>query len=76
MTWTTRPGCSSRRAARLEPFEHAGQPEEHWDKTIEATDALRPIASEALLALFKQRMTTEVERTFGRVLEQQSKRAG
>jgi DNA-binding transcriptional MerR regulator len=59
-----------------EPFEHAGQPEEHWDKMIEATDALRPIASEALLALFKQRMTTEVERAFGRVLEQQAKRAG
>jgi DNA-binding transcriptional MerR regulator len=59
-----------------EPFEHAGQPEEHWDKMIEAIDALRPIASEALLALFKQRMTTEVERAFGRVLEQQAKRSG
>jgi DNA-binding transcriptional MerR regulator len=56
-----------------EPFEQAGQPEERWDAMIEATDALRPIASEALLALFKQRMTTEVERAFGKVLERQAK---
>jgi DNA-binding transcriptional MerR regulator len=58
-----------------EPFEQAGQPEERWDEMIEAIDALRPIASEALLAVFKQRMTTQVERAFGRVLEQQAKRS-
>ena len=29
-----------------------------------------------LLAIFKQRMTTQVERAFGKVLEQQTKRAG
>jgi DNA-binding transcriptional MerR regulator len=59
-----------------EPFEQAGQPDERWDEMIEATNALRPIASEALLALFKQRMTTQVERAFGKVLEQQAKRSG
>ncbi len=59
-----------------EPFERAGQPEERWDEMIEATNALRPIASEALLAVFKQRMTTQVERAFGKVLEQQTKRSG
>ena len=32
-------------------------------------------ASEALLAMFKQRMTTQVERAFGKVLEQQTKRS-
>ena len=58
-----------------EPFEQAGQPDERWQEMIEATDALRPIASEALLAIFKQRMTTQVERAFGKVLEQQAKRA-
>ncbi len=58
-----------------EPFEHAGQPEERWDEVIEAIGALRPIASEALLALFKQRMTSQVETAFGKVLEQQSKRS-
>jgi DNA-binding transcriptional MerR regulator len=58
-----------------EPFEQAGQPEERWDEMIHAIEALRPIASEALLAVFKQRMTTQVERAFGKVLEQQSKRS-
>lgn len=57
-----------------EPFEHAGQPEERWDGVIEAIDALRPIASEALLAVFKQRMTAQVETAFGKVLAQQTKR--
>jgi DNA-binding transcriptional MerR regulator len=59
-----------------EPFERAGQPEERWDEMIEAIDSLRTIASEALLAMFKQRMTVQVERAFGKVLEQQTKRAG
>jgi DNA-binding transcriptional MerR regulator len=59
-----------------EPFEQAGQPEERWDEMIEAIEALRPIASEALLAVFKQRMTTQVEHAFGKVLEQQTKRSG
>ncbi len=58
-----------------EPFEQAGQPEERWDEMIGAIEALRPIASEALLAVFKQRMTSQVERAFGRVLEQQAKRS-
>ncbi|HEX5308002.1 MAG TPA: MerR family transcriptional regulator [Solirubrobacteraceae bacterium] len=58
-----------------EPFERAGQPEERWDEMIVAIDGLRTIASEALLAMFKQRMTVEVERAFGKVLEQQTKRA-
>ncbi len=40
-----------------DPFEQAGQPDERWDEVIEAVGALRPLASEALLAVFKQRMT-------------------
>lgn len=57
------------------PFEASGQPDERWEEMIDAIDALRPIASEALLAVFKQRMTTQVERAFGKVLEQQAKRS-
>ena len=57
-----------------EPFEQAGQPDERWDELIEAVDSLRPLASEALLALFKQRMTTQLETAFGKVLEHQAKR--
>ncbi len=57
-----------------EPFEQAGQPDEHWDEIIAAVNSLRPLASEALLALFKQRMTTQLEDAFGKVLEHQAKR--
>jgi DNA-binding transcriptional MerR regulator len=57
-----------------EPFEQAGQPDERWDELIEAVSSLRPLASEALLALFKQRMTAQLESAFGKVLEHQAKR--
>jgi DNA-binding transcriptional MerR regulator len=57
-----------------EPFDEAGQPDEDWDALIKAVGSLRPLASQALLALFKQRMTTQLEDAFGRVLEHQAKR--
>jgi DNA-binding transcriptional MerR regulator len=57
-----------------DPFEQEGQPDERWDEVIEAVGALRPLASEALLAVFKQRMTTQLEGAFGKVLEHQAKR--
>jgi DNA-binding transcriptional MerR regulator len=57
-----------------EPFDQAGQPDEGWDELIAGVSSLRPLASEALLALFKQRMTTQLEEAFGKVLEHQAKR--
>ncbi len=57
-----------------EPFDAAGQPDEGWQELIEAVDSLRPLASEALLALFKLRMTTQLEEAFGKVIEHQAKR--
>jgi len=57
-----------------EPFQRAGQPEDRWDEVIEAVNTLRPLASEALLALFKQSMTAQLEDTFGKVIEHQAKR--
>ncbi len=57
-----------------EPFNQAGQPDEGWDELIEGVSSLRPLASEALLALFKQRMTSQLENAFGKVLEHQAKR--
>ncbi len=59
-----------------EPFTRSGQPEERWDEMIEAISALRAIASEALLAIFKQRMSAEVDAASAKLLEQQVKRAG
>jgi DNA-binding transcriptional MerR regulator len=57
-----------------EPFEKAGQPQEGWDELIESVDSLRPLASEALLAMFKLRMTSQLEDAFGKVIEHQAKR--
>jgi DNA-binding transcriptional MerR regulator len=56
------------------PFEQEGRPDERWDELTDAVNALRPLASEALLALFKQRMTTELEQAFGKVIQHQAKR--
>ncbi len=58
-----------------EPFEQEGRPTERWDELIEAVDSLRPLASDALLALFKQRMTGQLEVAFGKVIEHQAKTA-
>jgi DNA-binding transcriptional MerR regulator len=57
-----------------EPFEEAGKPDDRWDELIAGVNSLRPLASEALLALFKQRMTEQLEVAFGKVIEHQAKR--
>jgi DNA-binding transcriptional MerR regulator len=56
-----------------EPFVEAGQPEDRWDEVIAAIGALRAISSEALLAIFKQRMSAQVEQASGKLLERQAK---
>jgi hypothetical protein len=58
-----------------EPFAEAGQPEERWDEVIDAIGALRPIASEALLAVFKQRMSAQVETESAKLIARQVKRS-
>jgi hypothetical protein len=58
-----------------EPFARDGQPEERWDEVIDAIGALRPIASEALLAVFKQRMSAQVEAASAKLLARQVKRS-
>ena len=51
-----------------EPFEAAGRPEEEWPKVREALERLRPLASEALLAVFGLAMTEATESALGRAL--------
>lgn len=58
-----------------EPFVAEGYPEGRWDEVIEAIGALRAIASEALLAMFKLRMSAQVERESARLIERQVKRS-
>ncbi|HLB21792.1 MAG TPA: MerR family transcriptional regulator [Solirubrobacteraceae bacterium] len=57
-----------------QPFDEGGQPDEGWDELIQGVDSLRPLASEALLALFKLRMTAQLEQAFSKVIEHQAKR--
>lgn len=58
-----------------EPFVEAGQPDARWDEVIAAILALRAVASDALLAIFKQRMAAQVESSSARLVAGQAKRA-
>ncbi len=58
-----------------EPFVEEGQPEEGWDELIEAIGGLRAIASEALLAIFKLRMSAEVESAADRLFARHAKKS-
>src|SRR3954449_10824395 len=51
------------------PFNDAGRPEEDWPKVRDALERLRPLASEALLAIFQQVMSETVEETTGREIQ-------
>ena len=51
------------------PFDEAGRPEERWPEVREALDRLRPLAGDALLAMFQLVMTERVEKAFGREVE-------
>ncbi len=55
------------------PFEEAGMPDERWPEVIEAIEALRGIASEALITVFTLRLGTEVEDAFGKQLARYKK---
>jgi DNA-binding transcriptional MerR regulator len=50
-----------------EPFQAAGMPVEQWSEIEESIDSLRPLATEALLAIFGQRMSARIESAFGRL---------
>lgn len=53
-----------------EPFDRAGRPEEDWQKVREALDRLRPLASDALLAMFQITMGEATERAGERTLQE------
>jgi DNA-binding transcriptional MerR regulator len=50
------------------PFEKAGEPVEEWPRVREALEHLRPLAGEALLAMFGLVMTEAVEQALEREL--------
>jgi DNA-binding transcriptional MerR regulator len=53
------------------PFNQRGRPEEEWPKVRDALERLRPLASEALLAIFQQVMSEAVEEAAGRELQRE-----
>jgi DNA-binding transcriptional MerR regulator len=59
-----------------EPFDKAGRPEEDWPKVREALDRMRPLASDALLAMFQISMGESTEKAGERTLREAAKPAG
>jgi DNA-binding transcriptional MerR regulator len=55
------------------PFDKAGRPEEDWHMVLEALEAMRPLASDALLAMFQITMGEETEKAAERTLRNAGK---
>ena len=51
------------------PFAEAGQPEDQWPVVRDALERLRPLAGDAVLAVFRQAMVQATEKRFGEELE-------
>ncbi len=51
-----------------EPFDKAGRPEADWPKVREALDRMRPLASDALLAMFQITMGESTDKAGERTL--------
>jgi DNA-binding transcriptional MerR regulator len=58
-----------------EPFEQAGRPEQDWPKVREALDRMRPLASDAVLAMFQIAMGEATEKAGERTLRHAAKPA-
>ena len=56
-----------------EPFDKAGRPDEDWQKVLEALEALRPLASDALLAMFQITMGEETDKAAEQTLRNAGK---
>ena len=58
-----------------EPFDKAGRPEEDWPKVRNALDRMRPLASDAVLAMFQIAMGEATEKAGERTLRNAAKPA-
>jgi DNA-binding transcriptional MerR regulator len=58
------------------PFEEAGYPEDQWPEVRMAIEQLRPLSTQALLAVYQMTMSDQVDSAFGRQLERLSKGKG
>ena len=50
-----------------EPFQAAGMPTERWAEIDATIERLRPLATEALVAIFGQRMSAQIDAAFGQL---------
>jgi DNA-binding transcriptional MerR regulator len=57
-----------------EPFDRSGRPEEEWPQVLEALERLRPLASEALVAMFQITMGEATEKAAERTLRNAGKK--
>src|SRR3954452_21217928 len=55
------------------PFEQEGYPEERWPEIRGSIEQLRPLSTQALMAVFQMTMSDEVDSAFGKQLERLSK---
>ena len=56
------------------PFEQADMPPERWPEVQEAVQRLRPVAADALIAIFQQRLSTQIEAAFKEMTKRLSER--
>jgi hypothetical protein len=56
-----------------EPFDKAGRPEEDWPKVRNALDRMRPLASDAVLAMFQVAMGEATEKAGEQTLRNAAK---
>lgn len=57
----------------VRPYEKAGLPPESFPKVAEAVEALRPLATEAVMASFRVNMDQAAEEAFGKILRRIAK---
>ena len=57
----------------LKPFADAGMPDERWGELAESVEHVRPLAAQALLAVFRRTMDDEVEATFAEIARRMAK---
>ena len=54
------------------PFADGGHPENQWPAVQNAIERVRPLATDAVMAVFRRTMTEAVEQRFGQELEQRA----
>lgn len=58
------------------PFDREGRPGERWTEISESIEGLRPLASDAVVAIFRQVLAAEMEDAFGKLLREQGRGKG